>query len=305
MKIYKIDEFAAILEGKQLVNGMTLDEISDKYERFKGSDRKLLHSVISLLSNTDYAPEYLEVLNRLLGDKRVRNIMRKGFGGSWGDTRIGVSEKTTVETASVIPTQNEIDMTKSLKWGLLDFKGTVDMIHKNPPMLKGVPIVTFNGKYIVDGHHRWSQIYCFNKVMDSKPTKFAAIDFVNRELDPLDILKITQTTIGLDLHPEKIVPHVTTKNPQNNLLDESCTEDIIYEYIEKNITDSCVEKMLAYHEKDGLTDKRSVMEFILKNCIEMRKDNNCIKNAPDRGSMPQTDADDELIKNIKNTSDIS
>ena len=26
-----------------------------------------------------------------------------------------------------------------------------------------VPMVIFNNKYIIDGHHRWSKIYCANK----------------------------------------------------------------------------------------------------------------------------------------------
>lgn len=306
MKIYTVKELTRILEGKEgICNGMTLDEISDKYENFKGSDKSMLRSIINLLSDMEYTEDYLDVLNELLSDKRVRNIMKKGFGGIWADMDIRVSTDTTVRTDIVIPTQNEIDMTKSLKWGLTNHGNTIEHIHKKYPMLKGTPIVTFNGKYIIDGHHRWSQIYCMNKVRDGQPTKFAAINLVNKDVDPIDILKITQTTIGVDLHPEEIVPHVTTENPKNNLLNKECSEEILKEYIENKISDDTVSRMIEYHKKDGLKDKNSVIGFILKNSLEMKENNNCIDDAPNRGAMPQTDADKNLFNHIKKTSDIS
>ena len=307
MKIYKIDELTRILENKQeLYNGMTLDEIADKFENFKGSDRSLLRSVVKLFQKIDYTEDYLDVLNTLLDDKRVRTIMRKGFGGTFSDTKIRVSKKTTKRTDFVIPTQNEIDMNKSLKWGLINFKGTVDkQIHRVPSMLKGIPIVTFNGKYIIDGHHRWSQIYCFNKVRDGKPTEFAAINFVNDEMSPLDMLKVVQTTIGLDLHPKKIEPHIADENPKNNLLSDACTEDVVMKMIEDNITDDTIKYMIEFHEGDGVKDKNSVADFIISNCMDMKKYNNCIKDAPNRGAMPQTDDDDKLLGNLKNTTDLS
>ena len=307
MKIYKVEQLIRILEGKEgICNGMTIDEISDKYENFKGSDKSLLRSIVKLFSDMEYTEDYLAVLNELLNDKRVRNIMRKGFGGNWGDTTIKVSTDTTVRTDAVQPTQNEIDMTKSLKWGLMNFKGTIEkQIHAEPPMLKGVPIVTFNRKYIIDGHHRWSQIYCFNKIRNGEPTKFAAINLVNTDLEPIDILKITQTTIGLDLHPEEIEPHVTTENPKNNLLSKQCDEKTLRKFIDKNATDDTVELMTKFHKEDGVKDRNTFIDFVLQNCLEMKDKNNCIEDAPNRGAMPQTDVDNKLLKNIKRTSDVS
>lgn len=307
MKIYTTDELIRILENKAaLFNGMTLDEVADKYENFKGSDKALLRSVARLFQKINYTEDYLDVLNTLLDDKRVRNIMRKGFGGNWGDTTIRVSRNITKRTDSVFPTQSEIDMNKSLKWGLINYNGTVDkQIHAEPPMLKGIPIITFNGKYILDGHHRWSQIYCFNKVRDGEPTKFAAINFINKDMRPLDILKVIQTTIGLDLQPEKIEPHVASENPKTNLLNDACTESEVRSLVEELITDETVDIMIKFHSRDGVKNKISAMDFIIGNCMDMKKYNNCIRNAPNRGAMPQTDADDQLIKNLKQTTDLS
>lgn len=128
---------------------------------------------------------------------------------------------------------------------------------------------------------------------------------MNTDLEPIDILKITQTTIGLDLHPEEIEPHVTTENPKNNLLNKQCDEKTLREFIDKNATDDTVELMTKFHKEDGVKDRNSFIDFVLQNCLEMKDKNNCIEDAPNRGAMPQTDVDNKLLKNIKRTSDVS
>lgn len=66
--------------------------------------------------------------------------------------------------ATLIPTQNEIDLEKSLKYVLTDpvslaadFAGGVVV-----PGGGGAVLTADDGTYIVDGHHRWSAIYLVN-----------------------------------------------------------------------------------------------------------------------------------------------
>ncbi len=300
-----------ILEGKDAVyNGMTLDELVDKCVKFKGSDKRLLQSLIKVLSNTDYTKNYIDLLNELLDDKRVRRIMSMGFGGKWADIKIDISMDTTAVTGALHPTQNEIDLVKSLKFSLNDFagsdgKGSIYHLHNKPFMLKNTPIVTFNGKYIIDGHHRWSQFYCFNRVCDGKPTKCGAINFSNKSLEPIDILKITQTTLALDTYPKEIKSEVGNDRDEYNLLSNKCSKNFILKYIRENIVDGVYKQMIEYHRGDGVTTNNDVVEFILNNCLEMRKSNKCISDAPNREIMPQTDDDEDIFKNLRQTSDIS
>jgi hypothetical protein len=68
------------------------------------------------------------------------------------------------DVATMVPTQNEIDLAKTLKNTLQDptsiekfFKGGVITPFGDAPV-----ITADNGTYIIDGHHRWSAIYLIN-----------------------------------------------------------------------------------------------------------------------------------------------
>jgi hypothetical protein len=52
-------------------------------------------------------------------------------------------------------------------------------------------ILTANGKYILDGHHRWSQVYLFNP-----EAKIPAIDLKLPGLDEMTLLKVIQSAIA-------------------------------------------------------------------------------------------------------------
>ena len=56
------------------------------------------------------------------------------------------------------PTQNEVDIDKSLAWPMI--RAPDNFISyangNNQAFVVGEPIVTYNGMYVIDGHHRWS-----------------------------------------------------------------------------------------------------------------------------------------------------
>ncbi|MGI9164363.1 MAG: hypothetical protein ACR2JI_15780, partial [Mycobacterium sp.] len=69
----------------------------------------------------------------------------------------------TSTVATLVPTQNEIDMTKSLYYPLIDPSTLGTYFAGGTVNPFGGPIITAdNGTYIVDGHHRWSSIYLIN-----------------------------------------------------------------------------------------------------------------------------------------------
>lgn len=69
----------------------------------------------------------------------------------------------TANVATLVPTQNEIDLAKSLKFPLQDPDQLATYFAGGVIQPFGNPIVTANdGTYIVDGHHRWSAIVLIN-----------------------------------------------------------------------------------------------------------------------------------------------
>ena len=211
--------------------------------------------------------------------------------------------KESKYTKSLIPTQSEIDITKSLVWGL---KGgekesnakiaifNIDKFFSNEPVKlgkgDGMPIVTF-GSYIIDGHHRWSQVYCFNP-----SAKMSCVDFEG-DLSPLEMLKAVQGCIA---SIRKDVPSSIVEG--SNMFTTS--KDKIKKYIEQNILDEVVERIKHY--KPNLKDKNDVVDYITNNCMMMQSNNVPMKGsnetAPNRGDMPQTDTvnSNELKNKLKN-----
>ena len=101
--------------------------------------------------------------------------------GQEGDEKITLSEGT-VKASALIPTQANIDIDKSLADQIYHLYGNLEialngLVPFSPDapekgMVKSkagqFPILTFQNKYIIDGHHRWSQICMTNPDCDLK-----------------------------------------------------------------------------------------------------------------------------------------
>jgi hypothetical protein len=190
------------------------------------------------------------------------------------------------------PTQNEIDVDKSLKFPLTNAQSAAICLKGGLIAVAGKRIITAgDGKYIVDGHHRWSQVCALNPL-----AKIAAIDLSDVK-DPMKALKATQLGIAADLGK------VPTANVQGtNLL--KMGKDALISYVEKTITPDVIEVF----KKAGKGDNaKSIGEFIWTNVEKMQKDNQPVPGAPKRDIMPQTDdAKDwqDLAPNVSKVSTI-
>ena len=141
------------------------------------------------------------------------------------------SEKNPIKTADISPavsdlqpTQNEIDVDKSLSYPLTDAKSAATLLKGGTVAIAGKKIVTAGGgKFIIDGHHRWSQAYVINPDI-----KISALDIANVD-DGIDGLKATQLGIAANI---KKVPQAKVKG--SNLLKMGETE--LKKYVRKTIT---------------------------------------------------------------------
>lgn len=172
------------------------------------------------------------------------------------------------------PTQNEIDVDKSLKFPLTNADSARVCLNGGIIAVAGKRIITGGGgKFIIDGHHRWSQVCALNP-----QAKIAAIDLSDIK-DPMKALKATQLGIAADLG--KID---TQKVEGQNLL--KMGKDSLIKYVVKTITPDVVEEFKAAGKGDT---PEKIGQFIWTNVDKMQKDNQPVPGAPERGIMPQTD----------------
>lgn len=195
--------------------------------------------------------------------------------------------KSTVKLVSIpvtklIPTQNEIDVDKSLKFPLTNASAAQYAL-KGGAVKVAAPIITFNGKYIIDGHHRWSQLYAVNK-----DAKIVAYDFTNPNIkNPLDALKVTQLAI---------IGAGATKIPSNKVEGDNLLqmeEKKLKYYVMKTAT----QQVLYAFEESGKVEaegdisayRQAVANYIWTNVKAMQQTSQPVSGAPGRGVMPQAD----------------
>lgn len=259
--------------------------MNNLYTYFEGAEEKSkLKKLEQILKGLKYE-DYVEKLNELVKDPKTAALVEGAFGGDLANVKLKMTS-CNIPTTKLVPTQNEIDLDKSLKRGLKDIS-SIELYFKNPAMLF-IPIVTYNKQFIIDGHHRWSQFYCFNP-----NAKLRCINFEG-DLSPIEMLKSVQGSIAADIHN---VPVSTVDG--KSIFDED--KKSIQKYIYENICDDVVNILL---EKYNVSNKDEVVDTLVENVIKLKTDNEPINSAPKRDVMPQTDKAPDALNRVKLTTRI-
>ena len=247
---------------------------------------------------TEDAEEFIGIVNlpvqsfvsrfkTIASDPKEQSLIHAGVtDGKPTDEAISFSTKNIV-VGDLIPTQSEIGQNESIMNILTDQYNSLDTILNGNAKFP-TPIVTLNGKFIIDGHHRWSQAYAANP-----KSKIVAFD-MKASISPLDALKAVHVAIAADT---KDVPTVSKKGV--NLL--SSQEKTIKDFVIKYLTEQSL-KLYADHGHGDTKEK--VADYIWGNVKQMQSKNKPISDAPKREFMPQTDTsqkfDDLLKKGVVN-----
>jgi len=227
--------------------------------------------------------DFVKALGAMADDPKLQAAIKAGnIDGKMSDEKVHFTRKA-LAVNRLRPTQNEIDIDKSLAYPLENkFPDTTrEILESNikDKDSKGVeiiaPIVVLNNQYIIDGHHRWSQIYAMNA-----QAKVEAL-VMNMDEHPLDVLKAVQLSIAAKT---KEVPVQTVEG--TNMLKAS--EKQVKDYVLKNISDSTL-KLLKETGKISDESKDTAADYIWSNVKYMQRTATPIKGAPDREFMPQTD----------------
>lgn len=233
--------------------------------------------IVKKLKNSDYE-NFVKILNSDGKSKAFLDYLTKHY--QLGDDTIQVVKKSaaaegTIKCSALVPTQQSISLSKSL--GMINKDGWAVDIINTPTEAFRDPTITYAGKYIIDGHHRWSKAYALNGGdCTIKVLNFPAIDGVTWE----DMLKATQLAI-VSLNPGA---SLVNEVGNDNMLASS--DDEIKKFVIDNVCDAVVDAMKA---KGRGETKEAVADTVAKNVAEMRASSQPVAGAAPRSVMPQTD----------------
>lgn len=267
-------EFRKLFESNSSdIKDLKNDSKDVTVDKIDNNAKELYNELITMLKGKPYK-EAVDFIDELVKDPKLKFILSLGFGGKFADYKLKLN-KTTIPAYKLIPTQNEIGLDETLKYMM---KGdNIENCFKEPAIIKK-PIVTFQGTFIVDGHHRWSEIFVTN------PRANLECVNIDGNLSPLSMLKAVQATIGSNMG-KLIIKDVEGKN----LL--KCSKAQIEKYLE-DIPKETIEKLKKHGYENPIRE-------IANNCMELKANNSPILDAPKRGDMPQTSKDPELFDDLK------
>jgi len=216
-------------------------------------------------------PAYVSLLQKYSDDPKIMAALKAGrTDGQPNDEKFDVAE-TTIPAKNLKPTQNEIGAEESLKNICTNQYGSLEsFLNGNPDV--GSPIITYNGEFVLDGHHRWSQVYAANP-----EAKLKAINVIGK-VDPKDILKAVHTAIAVDAGETKTI---SANLKAGNLL--TFTSKDTYGYVLDNLDDKAREVWNTH----GYDDDAAIAKHIVKNVSMMIKRSKPESWAPKRDFMPQ------------------
>lgn len=206
---------------------------------------------------------------------------------------------TGLPVESLRPTQNEVVIEKSLPYTLTNPKSFKNMLTTNGPQAVGKPgendaIVTLNGKYVIDGHHRWSALFCFNP-----GASIQTFDIQAPDVNPSRMLKAAQVSIWSagNAPPEPgggVNLFKASKKDIKNTVDTYVTDELAAQFIEL-LKDPAVADTIKNNsglEFKGGTNPKKLKDFLsdyIDSNVRTLKTKTPIANATARPFMPQTD----------------
>jgi len=245
--------------------------------------KTLLSQVIREINEAEAAPKkYVKKLRAMLGQDyktfvaQLKSALKDSkfraaldlIGDQFDSVKF---TNATPKVTDLKPTQNEVVLSNSLDYPLTDVASAKKYLDGGTVTVKG-PIVTCNtGNYVIDGHHRWSQLFCVNP-----DAKITAIDMGNIT-DPVNALKSAQ--IGVAIDKGKIQ---TAAGGGQNLF--TIGESEFKKYCETKITDPVIQVFVDH----GIAEDK-ISSYLWKNVLTLRKTSKPISGATERPLMPQTE----------------
>lgn len=147
-----------------------------------------------------------------------------------------------MDIKNIHPTQFEVDMEKSLSFPLRDKPEGIKVAFSGKPVIiKNTPLVVTEVSgvyYIIDGHHRWSQIYCLNPNAQMVVRVIRSDMFKNAD----DVLKLVQMQLFIAKDGGKL-PQATVDSKYNLY---TIDENAFKTWVAKTISNEAKQILGAY-----------------------------------------------------------
>ncbi len=222
-------------------------------------------------------------LSKIISDPKVQAVLNAGQeDGDPNDDKLPYSKKY-IPVKDLQPTQKEIGFKQSVMNLLTDKWGSLKSFFAGKPNVGG-PIVTYAGQYIIDGHHRWSQVFAANPRV-----KMLALDIKAKPgFKHTDILKAVHGAIAASLGK------VPEADPEGiNLLKGVALDQIPIKKLKPNVFKIWQDGSPVNVGKSGTMEINSpedVQQAIFQN-LEYMIEIGYAAGAPGRKHMPQSDAE--------------
>jgi len=260
----------SLLKGlvKEVKTKLNEDEAQEELKKILKKDYV---SFVKELGDNIKDPKFVDAIKSLSSDAPVKTS--------------GLSPACT----DLQPTQNEVVMDKSLSFPLKDPASAEAYLKGGVVAPAGKSIVTGGGgKFVIDGHHRWSQVFCLNP-----DAKIKAVDLTDIK-KPLEALKATQIGIAAQTGT---VP--TAAGGGVNLFQVGESE--LKKYVIDNIKEPVVEVFKKYGKGDT---PEAIADYIWGNVQTLKTKSPPVAGAPKRDVMPQTDDAPAWVDNTFNVEKI-
>lgn len=253
-----------------------LSEYITEMQSQTSSNKERLEQLKKWLQDKKY-PDFVKTLNKMLDDPKAKTLLEDGFGGELGDVKFKFAAKE-IKAKDLRPTQAEIDIDKSLKH-VLDSPNNVDKFFMAEAIESaGMPIITFNGKYVIDGHHRWSEACMVNPECLMK-----AFDY-SGDVTPVQMLKAVQGSIAAVIAQNNRNGKIPSNKVEGQNVYKMSKEDIV-EYVNEHMTDAVAERFVECC--DSIKVAKHAAPYIITNVMKFKDSCKPVAGAPNRGEMPQ------------------
>jgi hypothetical protein len=227
-------------------------------KKFNQLNESLAGDEIKKLMSLPYE-KFVKELKDAVSNPRVLSVMAAGKLDGLKHDEVVSADEIAVTISSLTPTQSELSLDDSLE-KMPEFARD---IAANKVLSMDNPIIIANGKYIIDGHHRWTTAY-----MIAPNAKIQAYNLNIPGLGPIDILKAVQMAIAVEFG------EVKTKDPGPGKDAFDVDEKTAIGWIEKNVPQSVL-------KVTGLRD-------MAENLVEITGKK--LAGSPNRRFMPQPKA---------------
>lgn len=242
-------------------------------EELSDDDISTVGNELEMMLNKPIA-QFVDDFASVANNPKVLAVLKAGLeDGDMVDDKIKIGGEGRTPVKNMIPTQNEIGAKESLLNILTDKYGSLASFLDGDANVGDNPIVIYNNKYIIDGHHRWSQVFAANPE--------ATVPTLNLQgsLGAADVLKIVHLSIAAGANK---LPLSSAEG--ENLLKAS--PDDVFKYVTQNLDEKTAK---IWGAKRGVKNKKELASLIVKNVKQLQK-NGTMDGAPPRTKMPQTDA---------------